>query len=67
MAEEIRRPSRYIPGALLLGTGTVIIAYLLMNLAYFGSVPLSQLEGERWRKSPHGPSSELEAVPSSRA
>ena len=46
MAEEIRRPSRYIPGALLLGTGTVIIAYLLMNLAYFGSVPLSQLEGE---------------------
>ena len=46
IAEEIRRPSRYIPGALLLGTGTVIIAYLLMNVAYFGSVPLSQLEGE---------------------
>ena len=46
IAEEIRRPSRYIPGALLLGTGTVIVAYLLMNLAYFGSVPLSQLEGE---------------------
>ena len=46
MAEEIRRPSRYIPGALLLGTGTVIIAYLLMNLAYFSSVPLSQLEGK---------------------
>ncbi len=46
MAEEIRRPSRYIPGALLLGTGTVILAYLLMNLAYFGAVPLSQLQGE---------------------
>ncbi|MEE2839332.1 MAG: amino acid permease [Acidobacteriota bacterium] len=46
IAEEIRRPSRYIPWALLLGTGTVIIAYLLMNLAYFGAVPLSQLQGE---------------------
>ena len=46
IAEEIRRPSRNIPAALLLGTGTVVIAYLLMNLAYFGSVPLSELEGE---------------------
>ena len=46
IAEEIRLPAVYIPGALLLGTGTVMIAYILMNLAYFGSVPLSQLEGE---------------------
>ena len=46
IAEEIRRPSRNIPAALLVGTGTVVIAYLLMNLAYFGSVPLSELEGE---------------------
>ncbi len=46
IAEEIRRPSRNIPAALLLGTGTVVIAYLLMNLAYFGSVPLSELAGE---------------------
>ncbi|MFQ5929538.1 MAG: APC family permease [Acidobacteriota bacterium] len=46
IAEEIRRPQRYIPGALLLGTGTVIVVYLLMNLAYFGAVPLAQLQGE---------------------
>lgn len=46
IAEEIRRPQRYIPGALLLGTGTVIITYALMNLAYFGTVPFSQIEGE---------------------
>ncbi len=46
IAEEIRRPARYIPGALLLGTAIVLVAYVLMNLAYLGSVPLSQLQGE---------------------
>jgi APA family basic amino acid/polyamine antiporter len=46
IAEEIRRPAVYIPGALLLGTVLVIAIYVSMNLAYLGSVPLAQIEGE---------------------
>ena len=46
IAEEIRRPAVYIPGALLLGTALIIALYVCMNLAYLGSVPLSQIEGE---------------------
>ncbi len=46
IAEEIRRPAVYIPGALLLGTTIVIVVYVWINLAYFGSLPLSQIEGE---------------------
>jgi len=46
IAEEVRRPAVYIPGALLLGTAIVIVVYVWMNLAYFGSLPLSQIEGE---------------------
>ena len=46
IAEEIRRPAVYIPGALLLGTAIVIIVYVWMNLAYLGSLPLAQIEGE---------------------
>ena len=46
IAEEIRRPTVFIPGALLLGTVLVIAVYVCMNLAYLGSVPLSQIEGE---------------------
>ncbi|MGH9338074.1 MAG: APC family permease [Acidobacteriota bacterium] len=46
MAEEIRQPRRNIPTALILGTSLVIIIYLTINLAYFGAVPFSELEGE---------------------
>ena len=46
IAEEIRRPAVYIPGALLLGTAIVIVVYVWMNLAYLGSLPLAQIEGE---------------------
>ena len=46
LAEEIRQPERYVPGALILGTVTVIAVYVLMNLAFFGSVPVSRLAGE---------------------
>jgi basic amino acid/polyamine antiporter, APA family len=35
VGSEIRRPSRNLPLALILGTGTVIATYLLVNLAYF--------------------------------
>ena len=46
IAEEIRQPAVTIPRALLLGTGLVIAVYLWMNLAYLGSQPLAQIEGE---------------------
>lgn len=46
IAEEIRRPAVTIPRALLLGTVLVIAVYVCMNLAYLGSLPLSQIEGE---------------------
>jgi APA family basic amino acid/polyamine antiporter len=46
IAEEIRRPAVTIPRALLLGTVLVTVLYVFMNLAYLGSVPLSQIEGE---------------------
>jgi APA family basic amino acid/polyamine antiporter len=46
IAEEIRRPAVTIPRALLLGTVLVTALYVCMNLAYLGSVPLSQIEGE---------------------
>ena len=46
LAEEIREPERNIPAALVLGTVTVTLIYLLINLAYFSSAPLSELAGQ---------------------
>ena len=46
IAEEVINPQRYIPRALLWGTGIVIVVYVLVNLAYFGGVPLVRLQGE---------------------
>ncbi len=46
IAEEIREPERNLPAALLLGTTTVIVLYLLINLAYFSAVPLNELSGQ---------------------
>lgn len=46
MAEEIRNPERYVPRAMIIGTSMVIVVYILMNIAYFGSVPISELQGK---------------------
>ena len=46
IAEEVRTPGRNIPRALLLGTGSVIVVYLLINLAYFSAAPLESLQGQ---------------------
>jgi APA family basic amino acid/polyamine antiporter len=46
IAEEIRSPGRNIPGALLLGTVTVVVIYLLINLAYYSGAPLSAIGGQ---------------------
>ena len=46
IAGEIKSPKRNIPASLLLGTGSVIGVYILINLAYLSAAPLSQLQGE---------------------
>lgn len=46
VAEEIRKPQRNIPAALILGTAAVMAAYVLVNLAYFGALPTAGLVGE---------------------
>ena len=43
VAEEVRDPGRNVPRALALGTGAVIILYLLLNALYIYVVPVDQL------------------------
>ncbi|AGA25391.1 APC family permease [Singulisphaera acidiphila] len=42
---EIRNPGRNLPRALILGCGTVIVLYLLANIAYILTLPLDQIQG----------------------
>lgn len=44
-AGEIKEPRRNLPGALLLGTGLVIVLYLLANLAYLAALPVQGVRG----------------------
>jgi APA family basic amino acid/polyamine antiporter len=41
---EIRNPGRNLPRALLIGCGAVVLLYLLANLAYVVTLPLSQMQ-----------------------
>ena len=43
-AAEVKNPSRNLPLALAIGTGTVTALYLLANLAYLNVLPLEQLK-----------------------
>jgi APA family basic amino acid/polyamine antiporter len=43
MAEEIRDPGRNVPRALALGTGAVIVVYLLLNALYLYVMPVGEL------------------------
>jgi APA family basic amino acid/polyamine antiporter len=45
IAGEVREPSRTIPRALLLGTGSVMVLYVLLNLVFLYAVPSSVLAG----------------------
>ena len=45
VAEEVRNPHRTLPRALFLGTGTVVVLYLLLNLLYLYALPVDQLAG----------------------
>jgi basic amino acid/polyamine antiporter, APA family len=39
-AAEIKEPRRNLPGSLVLGTGLVIVLYLLANVAYLAALPV---------------------------
>lgn len=43
-AGEVRNPHRNLPLSLLLGTSTVIILYLLANIAYIYVLPIEQIQ-----------------------
>jgi APA family basic amino acid/polyamine antiporter len=43
-AGEVRQPRRTIPLCLALGTGLVILLYLLANVAYLGVLPFSDIQ-----------------------
>lgn len=43
IAGEVERPDRTIPRALLLGTGTVMVLYVLINLVFLYAVPTTVL------------------------
>ena len=50
VAGEVERPGRTVPQALILGTGIVIVIYLLVNAAFlysFGVEGLGQVPGDR--------------------
>jgi APA family basic amino acid/polyamine antiporter len=43
VAEEVRNPGRNVPLALALGTGAVIVIYLLLNALYLYVLPVNEL------------------------
>ena len=43
VAEEVRNPGRFVPRALALGTGAVIVIYLLLNVLYLYTIPVGEL------------------------
>ncbi len=45
VAGEIENPSRNLPASLFLGTLTVTILYILVNLIYFYALPLNEIAG----------------------
>ena len=49
VAEEVRDPGRNVPRALALGTGTVILVYLALNLLYVYAMPVPELVGLKVR------------------
>lgn len=43
-AAEVKNPEKNLPRALIIGAGTVILLYLLCNLAYLTSLPLNAIK-----------------------
>jgi APA family basic amino acid/polyamine antiporter len=44
-AEEIKKPERNIPLSLILGTLSITLIYLLMNLVYIMALPIEKMKG----------------------
>src|SRR6476469_1458340 len=44
---EVRDPARTMPRALILGTGAIVLVYLLLNVAYIYLVPLPEMVGAK--------------------
>lgn len=47
MAGEVKEPGRNMPRALLLGTGLIIVLYLLVNAAYLFVLPINEMAGSK--------------------
>lgn len=47
IAGEVKDPERTMPRALLLGTGLVVVLYLLVNLAYLYVLPIDEMAGSK--------------------
>lgn len=45
VAEEVEQPQRTLSRALLIGTGVVAMAYILLNVVFLYSVPLESMKG----------------------
>ena len=43
MGGEVKDPARTLPRALILGTGLIVVVYLLMNFAYLYLVPIDEM------------------------
>ena len=47
MGGEVKNPGRTLPLALILGTGAIVLVYLLLNVAYIYLVPLPEMAGAK--------------------
>ena len=45
VAEEIRDPERFLPRSLAMGTGAVVLLYVVLNVLYVYSLPVRELAG----------------------
>src|SRR5438034_5976861 len=43
---EIKRPEKTVPRSLLLGTGLVIVIYVLLNAVFLATTPIAELKGQ---------------------
>lgn len=47
VAGEVKDPERTMPRALLLGTGLIVLLYLIVNLAYVYVLPINEMAGSK--------------------
>jgi APA family basic amino acid/polyamine antiporter len=48
IASDVRKPEKTLPRALLLGTGLVMVLYVLLNLVFLYAVPIPTLAGPQY-------------------